>query len=150
MPRAAPLAFAPCLAVPAPQAGADLLLGVHPQIAVGVFHQPDIRRFVHEDAVIERLHGTRLHESIREDGALVHPAVVVGILEHGDPADRIQIRFRVREIAHVFRILDHPESAVRIPIDRNRILDERFGVTRLLGAAVILAGVHLARRGEEP
>ena len=80
-----------------------------------------------EDAVVERLHGTPLHEPIGKDGALVHPAVVIGVFEHADPAHRLQVRFRVREIAHVFRVLDHPKTAVRIPVDRNRILNERFG-----------------------
>ena len=114
-------------AVAAPMVGADLLLRVHPQIAVGVFHQPEVWRFVDEDAVVERLHGTPLHEPIGKDSALVHLAVVIRVFQHADPAHRLQVRFRVGEIAHVFRILDHPEAAVRIPVDRNRILNEGFG-----------------------
>jgi hypothetical protein len=107
--------------------GADQLLAVHFQVAVGVVHQPDVRRLEHQDAAVERFDRPRLNEAVREHGPLVHLAVVVRVLEHDDASDGIEVRLRRLEVRNVFRIFDHPHATVRIPVDGNRILDEGFG-----------------------
>ena len=112
---------------PAAVVGADQLLGVHLQVAVGVVHQPDVRRLEHQDPVVEGLDRPCLNEPIREHRPLVHLSVVVRVLENDDAADGIEVRLRRLEVRDVFRILDHPHAAVRIPVDGDRILDEGFG-----------------------
>ena len=111
-------------AFPPAVVGADQFLGVHLQVAVRVVHQPDVRRLEHQDAVVERLDSPRLDEAVSEDRSLVHLSVVVRVFEHGDPPDGVEVRFGRLEVRHELRILDHPHTAVRVPVDGNRILDE--------------------------
>ena len=112
---------------PAPVVGADQLLGIHLQIAVCVVHQPDVRRLEHQDPVVEGLDRPRLNEAVGEYGALVHLSVVVRVLENDYAADRIEVGLRRLEVRDVLGILDHPHTPVRIPVDRDRILDDGFG-----------------------
>jgi len=110
----------------APVPRAHQFLGIHLQVAIGVAHQPDVWRLQNEDAVVEDLHGTRLHEAVGEDCPLVQLPVVVGVLEHDDAPDGIQIGLRRLKVADEFRIFDDPQPTIRIPIDGNRILNERL------------------------
>ena len=67
----------------------DRVLGVGLEVAVGVLHQPQIRRLTDQHAVIEHLQGARHRQLVGEHRLLVHPAVVVGVLEHADPVERL-------------------------------------------------------------
>jgi hypothetical protein len=84
-----------------------------------------VRRLTNQDAVVEHLDGPRQHETIREHRPLVHRAVVVGVLEHDHASDR---RFlgRRHEVRHVARHLDDPHPTLEVPVDCDRILDERL------------------------
>ncbi len=77
------------IAVEAAVAIGDEFLGVHPQIAVRVVHQPDVRRFGDEDSAIEYFQRSREHEVIGKYGSLVHATVVVRVLEDDDASDWI-------------------------------------------------------------
>ena len=60
---------------------ADQILGVGLEVAVGVLHQPEVRRLADEHALIQDLERARQHQLVGEDGALVHHAVAVGVFQ---------------------------------------------------------------------
>jgi hypothetical protein len=91
-----------------------------------VLHQPHVRRFSDEDAGVEHLDRARQDEPIGEHRALVQAAVAVRVLEHDNLADRIEVRLGRLEIGNETRHLDRPQPALRIPVDGDRILDERL------------------------
>ena len=103
----------------------DEVFPVTPEIAIRVAHQPDVRGLAHEHALLENLHRQRLDQAVGEHRAPVHDAIAVRVLEHDDAADGLVLAGRL-DIAHVPGQLDGPESSSRIPVDRNRILDERL------------------------
>jgi hypothetical protein len=107
------------------------LLRVHPQVAVGVAHQPDIRRLPDERAAIEHLQRSGEDQPVGEDRAFVHHAVVVRVLEHHDAADRVHVGFRCGKVGHEPGHFDDPEAALGIPIHPDRILDERLARDQL-------------------
>ena len=109
----------------APVAGGDEVFPVAPEIAIRVAHQPDVRGLAHEHALLEDLHRQRLDQAVGEHRAPVHGAIAVRVLEHDDAADGLVLAGRL-DIAHVAGQLDGPESSSRIPVDRDRILDERL------------------------
>ena len=73
--------------------------------------------------MLEHLDRARQHETVSKDRPLVHRAVAVGILEHHDPPDWI-VLVAAGHVAHVAGHFDNPQSAVKIPVDRDRCLDE--------------------------
>ncbi len=104
---------------------ADKLPGVRLQIAVRVPHEPEVWRFANENAVCEHLEGARQHELVGKDGAFVHHAVVVRILQHREVVNRLARVHRVclrREAGH----LEHPHAAVGIELDPDRVNHERL------------------------
>jgi hypothetical protein len=108
----------------------DELLRVGLEVAVGVLHQPEIRRLANQDTMIEHRQRARKNESVREDRPLVHRAVVVGVFEDDDSTDRIVLPGRL-DVVHITRHLDDPEAAVGIPVDDDRILNERLARDQL-------------------
>ena len=109
----------------APIGCGDKVFPVASEIAIRVAHQPDVRGLAHEHALLEDLHRQRLDQAVGEHRAPVHGAIAVRVLEHDDAADGLVLAGRP-DIAHVAGQLDGPESSSRIPVDRNRILDERL------------------------
>jgi hypothetical protein len=112
----------------------DPLFRVGLQIAVGVTRQPQVRRFGDEDATIEHLERARQHQLVEKDGLLVHLPVAVGVLEHADAADWLQLGRR-RHVLHVARHLDDPQASIRIPIDDDGLLDRRLARDELEAVA---------------
>ena len=90
------------------------LFRVGAKIAVGVAREPEVRRLGDEDAVLEDLDRPRQHETVEEHRLLVHPPVVVRILEDTDAAGRLELARR-RQILHVAEHLDHPHAPLRCP-----------------------------------
>ena len=84
---------------------------------------------------------TRQHEAVGEDGALVHHAVLVGVLEDDDLADRLHEWLGRLEIGHEPGHLDDPQPALAIPVDHDRILDQRLAGDELDA----IAGRHVER-----
>ena len=105
--------------------GADQLLRVGAEVAVGVMREPEVGRCGHEDAVVEHLHGARQHETVHEDRGLVHPAIPVRILEHDDAAYRAVLAGAL-QVRHEAAHLDDVHAAVGIEVDGDGILHERF------------------------
>ena len=91
---------------------ADEILGVGLEIAVGVLHQPQVRRLADEHALIEHLERARQHQLVGEHRALVHHAVAVRVFEDGDVVDRLA-RIRAVRLRHEARHLEHPHAARR-------------------------------------
>jgi len=108
----------------------DQLFRVHLEIAVGVVHQPQVRWFRDEHAAIEDLDRPRQDEAIGEHGSLVHPAVTVDILQHHDASDRF-VFVGTGEIRHESGHLNHPQPALEVPVERDRLLDERLARDQL-------------------
>ena len=103
----------------------DQLLGIHLQVAGGVLHQPEVRRLGDEHAPIQHLDRAGEHQPIREDRPLVHASVAVGVLQDDNPADWL-VLVRPGQIGHESRHLDRPEPAVDVPVERHRLLYQRF------------------------
>ncbi len=108
----------------------DQLLRIHPQITVGVVHQPGVRRLPDQHAAIEDLDGPCQLQAIREHRALVHPSVAVQVLQDDDPPDRI-VLIPTGDVGHVAGHLHRPQPALRIPVDRDRLLDHRLACHEL-------------------
>ena len=117
------------------------LLGIDAQVAVRVAHQPQAPGFADEHAAIEHLQRPRQHQSIREHRPLVHLAVVVGVFEHHDIADPIQVRLRRIEVPHEAGHLDHPQPAFEVPVHHDGILHQRLARHQL----EVIAGRHEER-----
>jgi hypothetical protein len=96
------------------------------QIAVRVAHQPEASWFADEHALVKDLHGARENQSVGKNGPLVHHAVMVGIFEYGDIADRIEVRLFGLKITHEPGHLDDPQSSGEIPVNRRWIVHQRF------------------------
>ena len=105
---------------------------IHPQIAVGIAHQPRVRWLADKHAAVEDLHRARQNQAVGEHRALVHPAVAVLVLQHDDAADRI-VLVLATDVAHVAGHLDDPESSLEIPVNRHRILNQRLARDQLDG-----------------
>ncbi len=103
----------------------DQILRIRLQIPVGVFHQPEIRRLADQHAVGEHLERPRQDEPVGEHRAFVHLPVGVGVLEHDDPAGRL-VLVRSLDVVHVAGHLDRPEAAIGVPVDEDRILNQRL------------------------
>ena len=111
---------------PGPVERGDLLLLVHPEVAVGVVHQPGVRGLADEHALVEHFQRPRQDQAVGEHGPLVHLPVVVHVLEDDDAADRLHVGLGRREIRHEARHLDRPQTPRRIPVDDDGILDHRL------------------------
>ncbi len=96
------------------------------EVAVRVAHQPQVWRLADEHAVFQHLDRPRENETVGEDGSLVHHAVMVRVFEHHDPANRIEVRLRRGQRLDESGHLDHPDAALRIPVDHDRVLDQGF------------------------
>ena len=90
----------------------DEVLGVGLEVAVGVFHQPQVRRLADEHAVIEHLQGARHRQLVGEHGLLVHRAVAVRVFQHADPVERLA-RVPPGRVGQEGQHLEHPQPAVR-------------------------------------
>ena len=119
----------------------DELLLVHLQVAVGVLHQPHVRRLGDQHAGIEDLQRSGEDQVVGKDRALVHAAVVIGVFEHDDLADRLHERFGSLKIRDEPWHLDDPEASLQIPIHDDGILDERFACDQLQ----VISGRHVER-----
>ena len=75
--------------------------------------------------MLEHFHESREMEPVHVDGALVHLAVLVRVLEDHDPVDRLDLTLAVG-IGHVASHLDDPDAAIGVDVDRDRLLDERL------------------------
>ncbi len=119
--------FALCSTLPSlrPYSIGDELLAIGAKIAVRVLEQPEVRRLRDEHAAVEHLQPARQDEAVLKNGALVHAAVVVRVFEHDDLADRLVLAFRV-DVGHVARHLDHPHAAFAVPVDHDRVLNQRL------------------------
>ena len=103
----------------------DELFAIGPQIAVGVLKQPEVRRLRDEHAAIEHFQPARQDEAVLKHRALVHAAVVVRVFEHDNLADRRVLTLRV-DVGHVAGHLDGPHAAVAVPVDHDRVLNQRL------------------------
>ena len=103
----------------------DQRLRIRAQIAVGVAHEPDVRRLADQHAMVEHLERPRQDQPVGEHRPLVHPAVAVGILQHDDAADRV-VLVAPGDVVHVAGHLDRPQASLRIPVDRDRLLNHRL------------------------
>ena len=100
------------------------LAAVGMEVAVGVVHQPQVWRLPDQHAVFQHLESPCEHETVGEDGPLVHGAVMIGVFEHHHSADRVHVRFRRDERLDESWHLDDPDAAVDIPVHHHRVLDE--------------------------
>ena len=103
----------------------DEILRIGLEVAVRVAHQPEIRRLTDEHAVSEHLQRSRKDQPLGEHGPLVHPAIVVRILEHHDPTERL-VLVGGGDRVHVADHFDDPHAALWIEVDRNRVLNHRL------------------------
>ena len=95
------------ISVEPPVAVGNEFLRVHAQIAIGVAHQPHIRRFRHEDAAVEHLQRSCQHQVIGEHRPLVHPAVAIRVFEDDDAADGV-VFVGAADVCHEPGHLDGP------------------------------------------
>ena len=115
-PQWRPLAFCSTLRfAPAVQVGHQLLR-VHPQVAVGVAHQPEIRRLADQHAAVEHLQRARRGSGRRRTPSAC-PSCRRGSVSSSTTTRPIgsQVRLRRGEIRHEARHLDDPQPARRHP-----------------------------------
>jgi len=96
------------------------------QIAVGVLAEPEMRRFLQEEAALHERERAWHDQLVKEDGGFVGASVAVGIFEHDDAADRIAFTAAF-EVAHVALILHHPDASVGIKLEEDRVMHHRLG-----------------------
>jgi hypothetical protein len=114
-------------------------------IAVSVWVKEEIWDIQHEHTTVSERESRGEVETIDKVLDLVHPTVLIGIGENRQTirASRTVWRWRWDTIVAsariaidadslksfrigILKVLDHPQSAAIVPIDRNRLPDERF------------------------
>ena len=147
--------------VDAPEQAVRAVLGIAPGIAVIVANQlarvcaqvarcvprqPEVGWSSHENAVLEHLHRARQHQAVHEDGGLVHPPVMIRILEYHDAPSRTVLT-RALKVGHEAAHLDDVHPAVGIEVDRDGILHQWLGRHELEPVTVHGAKAHLLLAG---
>ena len=113
----------------------QLHLAVGDKIAIGVACLPQRGRLTDQRAAIcQHLEGARQHQLVGKHGALVVNPVIVGVVQHDQAVDRLQAVFH-GQIVRPARQFHHPQPAIAIMFDQDRILDQRFGGDQLDGIA---------------
>ena len=95
-------------------------------VAIRVAGEPKVGRVADEHAAAQHFYGAHEAEAIHVNGALVHPAVLVGVLEHHDAVDALVFALAV-DVGHVAAHLGDPEPAVGVKVEGDGFVDERFG-----------------------
>ena len=113
---------------------ADLCPAVGFQVAVAVLAEPQPGRFEHEHAAFHERERARHREPVEEHRAAVGAPVGVGVLEHDDAAHGVAFAAAL-DVAHVSLVLDHPEAAVGIEFEEDRVLHQRLGGEKLEAVA---------------
>ena len=111
------------------------LAAVANAIAIRVLGKQDLGDVGDEDAVFPRHQTRRMPQAVEEDGGLVVHAVAVRVLEDLHPAGLqvghpllpdLAVAGRLARRKGVVAHLHHPEAAARVPVEIDRILDQRF------------------------
>ena len=96
------------------------------EVAVCVAAKPEVGWLGHEHAAAHERKGAWHNEAVEKHSAFIHAAVAIGILEHDHVARFLQLAPAV-DVRHVAAHFEHPEPAVGIEGDLDRILHERIG-----------------------
>ena len=90
-------------------------------------HQPDVRRLADEHAASSTLNARGKHQAVSKDGPLVHRPVAIRVFEDDDAADGIELGSGPVRLRHEARHFDRPQPPVGVPVDHDRIVDQRLG-----------------------
>ncbi len=106
------------------------LLAIGTEIAVRILKQPQVRRLCDEHAAVEYLQPSRQNEPLLKHGALVHPSIGIGVFEHDNLPDRRVLAAGI-DVGHVSGHLDRPQAPLAIPVDHDRVLNQRLARNEL-------------------
>ena len=95
------------------------------QVAVRVATKPEVWRFGHERAAAHERQRARHHEAVEEHCPLVHSAIAVSVFENDHIAHLVGFADAIN-VWHVAAHLDHPDSAIGIERDLNRVMHQRL------------------------
>jgi len=115
--------------------GANEFACVSAKVARGVAREPEVGRGRYEHAVLQHLHRTRQHEAVHEDRGLVHPAVMIRVLEHHD-ASCGTIFSRTLQVGHVAPHFHDVHASVGVEVDGDRVLHQRLRGDELQSVAI--------------
>ena len=118
-------------------------------VAVAIGNEEQARRTQRPDAAEADLDAGQYLALVPEDGALVEPAVVVGVFENDDAI--AQAKIEVHLAFGVGVILGHPQPAARVGRHGDRILHVRLGGEdgRVKSGRQPEVSRHLDRRGKD-
>ena len=103
----------------------DLGRAVGHVVAVAVGDEQELRRAHQPDAAEAELDAREHLDVVGEDGALVEPAVAVGVLEDQDAVAEAEVELRGQLGVGV--VLRDPEPPARVPGHGDRVLHVRLG-----------------------
>ena len=95
-------------------------------VAISVLAEPEHWRFGDERAAAGERQRARHHQTVEKHRPLVHPAVAVGVFEHGDASHFFKLAVAF-EVGHVAAHFEHPQPALGIECDLNWIMNQRLG-----------------------
>ncbi len=103
----------------------DELFRIGAEIAVRVAGEPQVGRFGDQHTVRQHFERARQHQLVEEHRLLVHPPVIIEILEDADPSERLALAGR-GDVRHVAEHLDYPHASIRIEVDEHGLFDHRL------------------------
>ena len=123
------------------EAGVELGALVRDLVAIGVLQKPNVRRGGGDHAVLMKHETGGQLQLVGKDMFLVHAPVAIRICQDADPVEGIaliltglhrtaflpDLRVRLAQAVRILGALHHPHPAFRVPIDIQRLVDQRLG-----------------------
>lgn len=123
-------AIDPELLVALEKAAEEGFLVIGPAVAVAVLEEQNSGGSGDQDAISPTHDAGGKGEVLGKNGAVIVPAIGVGVLQETDASARTAIRFQAEGVIDHFH---HPKSALGIPVEGDGGLDEGFGSDQFRG-----------------